>query len=215
MNIIVAGVGGQGNVLASRLIASAAIMQGMEAKTAETIGMAQRGGCVASHIRIGSEYNSPIVPDGAADLVIGFEVAETARNIYKLREGGRAIVNMGSIRPAGGMINLNHYNEDEVYRFIQNHCPDTVYIDAFNIAKYLGNSKVINVIMIGAAVAIGLLPFTQEHLENVLRHSLPKKYLDVNLRAFREGAHEALTKYESLIGVNVWERPIMELQNWS
>lgn len=192
MNIIIAGVGGQGNVLASRLIASTSIMKGMEAKTSETIGMAQRGGCVASHIRIGGQYHSPIVPEGGADLLIGFEIAETARNITKLKKGGKAVMNMGSIRPAGGLINLNAYDEQEACQFIQAYCPDIVSIDAFAIAKEIGNPKVVNIAMIGAAVAAAFLPFTQEEFEIVLKKHLPEKILNINLQAFRKGMSEVL-----------------------
>lgn len=91
-NILLCGVGGQGTVLASKLIAYAAMKQGLAVRTSETIGMAQRGGCVVSHVRIGRMIDSPLVPRGSADLLLGFEPGETVRCLPYLRQGGTVIV---------------------------------------------------------------------------------------------------------------------------
>jgi indolepyruvate ferredoxin oxidoreductase beta subunit len=91
-DILIAGVGGQGLVLASRLIGAAAIGAGFFARTSETIGMSQRGGCVVSNVRIGDEFLSPSVPTGQADLIIGSELCETARNLAKLKPHGTRLL---------------------------------------------------------------------------------------------------------------------------
>ena len=92
INCMLAGVGGQGTVLASKLIAQSAMNQGLNARTAETIGMAQRGGCVVSHVRVGEEIHSPMIPFGEADVILGFEPAEAVRCLPYLKKDGAVVV---------------------------------------------------------------------------------------------------------------------------
>ena len=98
-NILLCGVGGQGTVLASKLIAEAAMRRGFAVRTAETIGMAQRGGCVASHVRIGHEIHSPLIPNASADLIIGFEPAEAIRALPYLKKDGAVVASRKRIQP--------------------------------------------------------------------------------------------------------------------
>ena len=99
MNCLLAGVGGQGTVLASKLIAQSAMNRGLNARTAETIGMAQRGGCVVSHVRGGKKIHSPLIPQHKADLIIGFEPAEAVRCLPYLKEGGAVIASIKAVKP--------------------------------------------------------------------------------------------------------------------
>ena len=98
-DILICGVGGQGTVLASRIIAAAAMEEGSPVQSAETIGMAQRGGSVTSHVRVGGEAYSPMIPFGAADMILAFEPGEAVRNLRYLREGGVAVVNTAVTKP--------------------------------------------------------------------------------------------------------------------
>ena len=99
VSIMLSGVGGQGTILASKLIAQAAMEKGLSARTAETIGMAQRGGCVVSHVRIGEEIHSPMIPIKGADLILGFEPAEAVRCLPYLKEGGAVVVSANTSAP--------------------------------------------------------------------------------------------------------------------
>ena len=109
INLLLAGVGGQGTVLASKLLAQAAMAQGLQARTAETIGMAQRGGCVVSHVRIGEEAYSPLIPYGQADLILGFEPAEAVRNLPYLKDGGIVVAAKKAIKPVTASLSGSGY----------------------------------------------------------------------------------------------------------
>ena len=111
MNILLCGVGGQGTVLASKLLAQCAIDRGVPAHTAETIGMAQRGGCVVSHVRIGEAY-SPLIPEHTADLIIAFEPAEAVRCLNYLKPNGAVIVNRRAIKPVTDSLSGHYSGED-------------------------------------------------------------------------------------------------------
>jgi indolepyruvate ferredoxin oxidoreductase beta subunit len=170
---MIAGVGGQGTVLASKLIAAAAIKKGFDVRTTETIGMAQRGGSVFGHVRVGENIFSPIIPLGGADALIGFEPAETARQIPFLRNGGSVIV-------------YNSGNKDMI-QYLQENVQNLVIIDTLRLTEH--SVKTLNVFLLGAAVQSGILPFDAETLKQVLRETLPERFLEMNLRAFEGGLH--------------------------
>ena len=129
-DILIAGVGGQGTVLASRLIAAAAMAQGAFVRTAETIGMAQRGGSVVSHVRITAEELSPLIPLAKADLIIAFEPAEAVRSLERLAPGGRCIVNTKPIYPISVTLQGASYPLAEIQSHIQKQAPDSFFLDA-------------------------------------------------------------------------------------
>lgn len=165
-NILVAGVGGQGTVLASRLIAAAALELGLFVRTSETIGMAQRGGSVVSHVRINSENNSSLIPFHTADLIIGFEQTEVLRNIKRLKIDGKIIVNKKSnVKPLDGLENA-------------------IFVDAAEIAEKSGSIKAVNTVMIGAAIKNQLIDFEADFMKNIIKNIIPEKYLDLNIKAF-------------------------------
>jgi len=172
-NCMIAGVGGQGTVLASKLIAAAAIKKGFDVRTTETIGMAQRGGSVFGHVRIGENIFSPIIPIGRADALIGFEPAETVRQLPFLRNDGSVIVYNSGNR------DMIHYLKDNVQKLI--------VIEARSLTEL--NVKTLNVFLLGAAVQSGILPFDAETLKQVLREMLPERFLEINLKAFEGGLH--------------------------
>ena len=183
LNIILCGVGGQGTVLASRLLAATAMRLGLEIKTAETIGMAQRGGSVTSHIRIGKNIHSPIIGEKEADLILGFEIAETLRNLAYLKDGGKIVTSSCPVIPVNAMLGGPPYLLDEITAYLKNAVPDIIFVDTISAAKALGSEKVINVLMLGQAAKAGLLGFGTEELKETITELMPPKIQEINLKA--------------------------------
>ena len=139
-SIILCGVGGQGTIMASRLIAAAAMEKGLDVRSAETIGMAQRGGSVFSHIRIGKDINSPLIAKGEADLIIGFEPAEAVRQLPYLRAGGAAAVSLRSVMPVSATIGKSVYPYDEIIDYLKSNVTRLTLVDSEAAAALLGSS---------------------------------------------------------------------------
>lgn len=182
-DILIVGVGGQGTVLASRLIAAAAMEQGWFVRTAETIGMAQRGGCVTSHVRIGSEQKSSMIPPHTADLLIGFEPGEALRNRRFLAPDGKLIVNSNPIMPVTASLSTASYDVPAVLSALS--C--AVLVDAVRLAREAGSEKTVNTVLLGAAVGYGLLPFDAAAMEAVIAKTIPQRFLEINRKAFALG----------------------------
>jgi indolepyruvate ferredoxin oxidoreductase beta subunit len=183
-NIIISGTGGQGTVLASRLIASAAIKNGYFARTSETIGMAQRGGCVTSHVRLSdtAENNfSPILAQKSADMLIAMEIAEAVRVLPLLKPGGIVIACDHAVFPITGA-----YDKDEITAYLQQIAPDACITPCVDFIDR-HSAKALNVFLLAAAAESGKLPFTPDDLEEAVRENIPKKFLEVNLTAFTAG----------------------------
>ena len=190
-DILISGVGGQGQVLASRLIGAAAIGAGFRARTGETIGMAQRGGCVVSNVRVGDDLMSPTVPYGQADLIIGFELCETARVLPRLSSFGRVVCNDHVISPITVSLGLQNYSRDGMMEYIKRNAKNLLIIDANRLAVEAGSEKAANVVLLGASVGAGYLPFSREAMIKSLKTILPQKLLALNLAAFDGGYHFA------------------------
>ena len=186
-DILIAGVGGQGTILASRLLAAAAIKAGYFARTSETIGMAQRGGCVVSHVRIGSQKASSIIPFGAADLLIGFEPTEAARNINRLAPNGKGVVNTRMIRPVTASLDTISYNVGPVYEFINKKISTSIMVDGYALAEEAGSFKTLNIVLLGVAITCGFLPFGKEDMVNIINENVSQKYIELNQKAFNIG----------------------------
>ncbi|NLI91267.1 MAG: pyruvate ferredoxin oxidoreductase [Peptococcaceae bacterium] len=185
-DILITGVGGQGTVLASRLLAIAAIHCGWTARTAETIGMAQRGGSVTSHVRIGDKHKASIIPDGKANLLIGYEPAEAARSIQKLATDGKCLVNMHPIQSVLSALDRSYTDTGQIRDYISAYVPDALLIDARKLCGAT-NVKALNIILLGVATGAGYLPFTKEIMMEVIQNTIPKNYLEMNLEAFCRG----------------------------
>lgn len=181
-DILIAGVGGQGVVLASRLLATAAMDAGFRVYTAETIGMAQREGSVSSHVRIGDDVSGSLIPQGKADLIIGLEPAEAARNLLYLGKDSSMIINEHAIMPSTQ--GCDEYDPEMILKFLKDSCPGVITADFTKLAKDAGTFKAANVAMIAAAAGAGILPFSEEYLWGVLEKMIPEKYRDVNRRVF-------------------------------
>ena len=182
-NIILCGVGGQGTILASRLIASAAMAADIPIKTAETIGMAQRGGSVMSHLRLGEGACAPLVAKGEADLIIGFEPGETVRMMPYLKKGGAVVVSKRPVMPVSAMIGQSSYDAEAMLQYLRDNVEHLTIVDADKAAAELGSARTLNVVLLGAALRSGELGLTEEDLEGAVRERVPAKFLELNRRA--------------------------------
>lgn len=189
-SIIIVGVGGQGTLLASKILSTAAMERGLFVRTSETIGMAQRGGSVSSHVRIDAKELSPVIPQGRADLLIGFELSEAARILGKLAPEAKAIVNAEKIVPTNVALKKGVYLEDEYLELLKKRVPDALLIEGTPLALKAGNARSLNVVMLGAASGAGLLPFGEDEIRAALRKSVREKTLAVNEKAFDLGIEE-------------------------
>ena len=185
-NILICGVGGQGTVLASRIIAASAMNMGEKVMSAETIGMAQRGGPVTSHVRIGSDVFSPLIPFGQADMILAFEPAEAVRNLKYLKKGGMAVVNTGPVKPVTESVKDTGYDGSVMTEYLKENFR-CVFADSDKSALKFGSTKFFNIIMLGIACGIGELGIDGKELTEQIKRSVPAKYLDINTEAFNEG----------------------------
>lgn len=197
-DILVCGVGGQGTVLASKLIASAAMQMGETVHSAETIGMAQRGGCVTSHIRIGDNAFSPLIPKGGADLILAFEPSEAVRSLTYLKQGGTVIVNRVPVKPISESLHDTGYDGSEMIAFLQAHCR-CVVMDADEICAPLGSSRYFNVAILGAAIGCGALGLPEEVMLQEIETRVPARFTEVNKQALKAGIL-AGSKSSSILG---------------
>ena len=185
-DILICGVGGQGTVLASRIIAAAAMEEGSPVHSAETIGMAQRGGSVTSHVRVGGEAYSPMIPFGAADMILAFEPGEAVRNLRYLRKGGVAVVNTAVTKPVTESLKDTGYDGREMTEYLKGKCT-CIFVDAEEVCKPFGSTKFFNIIMLGVAAGSGHLGLSRETLLKQIGQYVPAKFLDANIRAFSAG----------------------------
>lgn len=189
IRVVIAGVGGQGTLLATRLIAETAIKQGLNVRIGETYGMAQRGGPVMGHIQIGEAY-SPQIRPGEADALLGFEIAEaTRRGVTYLKQGGLAIVNSKKMPPVEVISGMRKYpEEEELIRLLKRVSSRVAVFDATKLAEKAGDPIATNMVMLGALAVAGVLPFGEEEITATMKESIPARFLELNTKAFRLGA---------------------------
>lgn len=187
VNILICGTGGQGTVLAAKLLDQAALICGLTVHSAETIGMAQRGGSVVSHVRIGEDCRSPLIPHGAADMIIAFEMTEAVRNIAYLKKGGTVIINKKIIPSSVNPGNENHADENSLLEFLNKNSGSVCVIDSDKICAELGSSKTVNTILLGAASAKGISGLSLEALEEAVRTTVKPAFIELNINALRKG----------------------------
>jgi indolepyruvate ferredoxin oxidoreductase beta subunit len=183
-NILISGVGGQGVLLTSKIIAEAALLQGLDVKQSEVHGMAQRGGSVLSQVRFGEKVFSPIVSEGEADLLIGFEPLETARYLHYLRDNGSVIYNTRSIGTIGVSIGKEEYPAD-IHETIRKNASKVFAFDATEVAIGVGEKRAVNLVLLGAALRF--LPIDAKIVDAAVVNSVPKKLLEINQKAFAAG----------------------------
>lgn len=182
-NILLCGVGGQGTVLASKLIAAAAMKKGLSVMSAETIGMAQRGGSVFSHIRIGDNLHSPMIAAGTADILIGFEPGETVRMLPYLKKDGQVIVSSHAIIPVTAVLSSDSYDPEAMLAYLKQTVAHLLVIDTEEACLALGSSKVLNILLLGAAIESGALGLTETEIKDAIKERLPERFHELNFRA--------------------------------
>lgn len=185
-DILICGVGGQGTVLASKIIAASASAEGESIHSAETIGMAQRGGSVTSHVRIGKDAYSPLIPYGNADLLLAFEPAEAVRNLKYLSSDGVAIVNTAATKPVTESLNDTGYDGSKMVEYIKKKCI-CIFVDSDEVCRPFGSSKFFNIVILGIAAGSGRLGLSSEILLEQIEKRVPGAYVEINKKAFLAG----------------------------
>ncbi|HTP04933.1 MAG TPA: indolepyruvate oxidoreductase subunit beta [Nitrospirota bacterium] len=183
-NILISGVGGQGVLLTSKIIAEAALLQGLDVKQSEVHGMAQRGGSVLSQVRFGEKVFSPIVGEGEADLLIGFEPLETARYLHFLKDDGAVIYNTRPIGTIGASIAVEKYPAD-IDDVIKSRIKTIRPFDGTQLAVIAGDKRTLNLVMLGAALKF--IPLEESIIIEAIVNTVPKKVLEINQKAFAAG----------------------------
>lgn len=186
-NIVLCGVGGQGTILASKLISSGAMNKGIPVKSAETIGMAQRGGSVFSHLRLGADVTCPMIARGTADIIIGFEPGETVRMLPYLKKDGLVIVSARSIMPVTAALAGSDYNGAAMLDYLKEKTKNIIVVDTEKACKELGSSKVVNLLLLGAAVGSNQLGLSEGDIRQVIVEKIPQKFHELNFRALEYG----------------------------
>lgn len=184
MNIFIVGVGGQGTILASRILSYLGQQEGYDVKVSEIHGMAQRGGSVVTQVRMGKIVHSPLIAEGQADIILAFERLEALRWMHYLKKGGVMIINDQAIEPVPVLMGLQEYPANIVER-IRRKVPDTIAIDALALARKCGNDKASNVVLMG--VLARKMGFAKEKCMQALVAKVPAKFLELNKCAFEEG----------------------------
>ncbi len=191
LNILIVGVGGQGALTTSGIIARAAMKAGLNVVSAETHGMAQRGGSVEVHVRIG-DVKAPLIPEGGADVMIALEPSEALRYAKFLNRKSIVILNTRKIIPPSVTAGVGKYPEiDEIISELRKISPRIIPVNASDLAEKAGNVLATNVVVVGMLLGYFDLPFTLEHVEEVIREVLPGRIVDLNLRALKMGYETA------------------------
>lgn len=184
VSIMIAGVGGQGTLLTSRVLGAAAIKAGYDVKVSEVHGMSQRGGSVITYVRIGRDVKSPIIEKGEADILLCFEKLEALRWLDYAKEDGAIIINDQKIDPMPVIIGKAKYPEN-IVQDIKSRFKNVCTIDALDIAKKLGNIKVLNIIMVGLLAKSTAIP--ADIWREAIKETVKEKFVELNLKAFEEG----------------------------
>jgi len=183
-NILMAGVGGQGTLLASEILSEVLMQAGYDVKKAEVHGMAQRGGSVVSHVRFGSKVYSSIIPEGEADVLFGFELLETYRYLPLVKSSGAIVVNNLTIAPPSVALGLREYPKDIDVK-LKAYCDNTRLVDGLILAEKAGNPRTVNTVLLGA-LSNTLQPSHEQWIA-AIKSLVPEKFLEVNLKAFELG----------------------------
>ncbi len=182
-NIMIVGVGGQGTLLASRILGNVAIKQGYDVKVSEVHGMSQRGGSVVTYVKYGKEVNSPIIDLGEADIILAFEKLEAIRALPYLKIGGKIILNNREIAPMPVITGACEYPMGIVEELSSK--ADVVSLDALDLSLKAGSSKAVNVVLIG--VLAKSMNIDKQVWLDVIKETVPTKFLELNLKAFELG----------------------------
>ncbi len=197
MNVVITGVGGQGNVLAARLLATVALEQGLEVTVGDVYGLTQRGGAVTSHVRWSEDrLLPPLVPQGALDILVAFEPLEALRVQHRFgHTHTAALVDESAILPIGAQAGRFSYPDEKALWSLLTEATGTCQrVPGSHAARALGNIQVLNTVMLGALCGSGLTGFEAGAFEETLRNELPAGFIDLNLESFRTGLALVLPK---------------------
>ena len=183
-SVMIVGVGGQGTLLASRVLGSAMLSQGVDVKVSEVHGMSQRGGSVVTYVRYGDKVYSPIIAQGEADVLLAFEALEAARYMPWLKPEGTVVVNTQQMDPMPVVTGVAEYPKDILGK-VREQGVKVVALDALGMAEEAGSSKAVNVVLIGAMAKKLDLP--KEVWIDTIKETVPSKFIDMNLKAFELG----------------------------
>jgi indolepyruvate ferredoxin oxidoreductase beta subunit len=186
INFMITGVGGQGTILSSDILSAVGLAADYDVKKSDILGLAVRGGAVMGHIRWGDKVHSPIVPTGRVDYLVAFEILEGLRHLHQVRPKGHVLVNQQEIHPVSVSSGLTDYpDRGEADKSLDKAVEHVYRVPGLQIAQELGNSRVLNVVLLGALS--GLLPVEPRVWEDALEERVPAKYKELNIKAFRSG----------------------------
>lgn len=183
MNIMIVGVGGQGTLLASRILGRVAIKEGYDVKVSEVHGMSQRGGSVVTYVKYGERVYSPIIDRGEADIILAFEMLEAMRALPYLKKGGKILVNTQHMNPMPVITGAAKYPDGIEEKIAKK--ADIKAVDALAIAEEAGTAKAVNVVLIGL-LAKSMSVDKQVWLDTI-KETVPEKFIDLNIKAFEMG----------------------------
>ncbi len=182
-NIMIVGVGGQGTLLASRILGNTVIREGYDVKVSEVHGMSQRGGSVVTYVKYGDKVYSPCIDKGSADIILAFEMLEAARALPYLKEGGKLLANTQKMSPMPVITGAAEYPADLEAKIGSK--AELITLDALSLAKEAGNIKAVNVVLIGVLAKNSEIAY-EKWVESI-KETVPEKFLEVNLKAFDLG----------------------------
>ena len=185
-NVMIVGVGGQGSLLASKLLGRLLLSKGYDIKVSEVHGMSQRGGSVVTYVRFGEKVYSPVIDKGEADFIVSFELLEAARWTEFLKPGGKLIANTQQINPMPVIIGAAEYPQELVEK-MRSAGIDVDAMDALSLAEQAGSSKAVNLVLMGRLSKYFDIP--QEEWMTAIEASVPAKFLEMNKKAFALGAN--------------------------
>lgn len=184
-NIMIVGVGGQGSLLASKLLGRLLLTKGYDTKVSEVHGMSQRGGSVVTYVRFGDKVYSPVIDQGQADFIVSFELMEAARYTAFLKPGGRIIVNTQQINPMPVITGAADY-PDHLDQVMERLGLNVDAIDALSLAEEAGSSKAVNLVLMGR-LSRYFEDLSEEDWQEAITHTVPEKFLELNRKAFHLG----------------------------
>ncbi|MGY5875547.1 MAG: indolepyruvate oxidoreductase subunit beta [Candidatus Thorarchaeota archaeon] len=188
INVLITGVGGQGVLTLSEILAKAALDDSLNVRVGEIHGMAQRGGHVVCSVRIGDDVYGPIIDAGTADLIIGFEPVETLREIHFVKEGGYVVMNSHVQYPVAVSMGQAEYPaHDEIIEQMSKFTKHIIVLDAMKLAKEAGSSRSMNMVLLGAIIGTGLTTISKEAALNAVQNAFPKKFESTNVAALKSG----------------------------
>jgi indolepyruvate ferredoxin oxidoreductase beta subunit len=191
IDIVFSGIGGQGIVVASDIFCEAALIDGWDVAKAEIHGMAQRGGSIVAHVRIGEKVQAPLIESGKANIILGFEMLETVRVLPMLNDEGTVVVNTKYIPPSTSPFgSANSFNYEKLLGIIRDSVHTLYEINGIDIANRLGNTLVINTILLGALSALPENPVKETAFEKAIALRIKEQFVNLNLEAFQIGRNQ-------------------------